>query len=401
MVAPLLPATTDMPPDFNPMSPEFLADPYPNYERLREEAPVFRPRSGVRVISRYEDVNFVLRSPELFSSSPMGGSDVRLGEDGVPIPGTGSLIAQDGPVHSEQRRIVSRGFTPRRIADMEDQIREISDALLDSLATSDRCDLMTQYANPLPVTMIAALLGLDPARGEDFKRWANTMVGGAGIDPEQRARDLRDFRDHIFEHIASRRECPADDLVSTLINAEEQDGILEPNQVFAFASLLLIAGAETTSNLIGNLILALDANPQQRRALVSEPDLIAKVLDEGLRYDAPVQMAYRLCTTATEVAGVEIKQGTFVIALIGSANRDPRRFDSPDLFDIRRDATAHLGFGFGPHYCLGASLARLQTRVAITSLLERFPDFGVEVDGVKRQTSFLVRGPSKLPLRLR
>ena len=385
------------------MSPEMRDDPYPTYARLRQEAPVFRHPMGFVAVSRHADVQHVLRTPELFSSQAMGGGETRTDRDGNPLPGAGSLIAQDPPVHTEQRRIISRGFTPRMIARLEDKIERLTAELLDGASDKDELDVIADLAVPLPVTVIAELLGLDPARRDDFKRWADTMVigstGGRRRRSEQDRKNVAEFRDHILAHIEARRQDPGDDLVSVLIHAEEEEGILSADQVFAFATLLLIAGAETTTNLIGNAVLAADKNPEAFAEVRRDPARVRDFVEETLRWDSPVQLVNRMATEDVELHGETIAAGSFVMAMLGAANRDPDRFDEPNRFDLDRDSSAHLAFGFGAHYCLGASLARLEASTALTRLWEQLPDLSVIHERVERQPSFLVRGPRTLPVR--
>lgn len=388
------------------LSPELQRDPYPTYARLRQEAPVFRHPAGFVAVSRHGDVQHVLRTPELFSSQAMGGAVPRIDEEGNPVPGSGSLIAQDPPVHTEQRRIVSRGFTPRMIARLEEGIARLTDELLSAATERGRFDVIADLAVPLPVTVIAELLGLDPAQRDDFKRWADTMVIGStsgrarGGRSEADRRNMVEFRDHMLEHIEARRREPGDDLVSVLVHAQEDGGILTADQVFAFATLLLIAGAETTTNLIGNAVLAADANTEALAAVRAEPERVRDFVEETLRWDSPVQLVNRITTREVELHGETLAPGTFVMAMLGAANRDPERFEQPDRFDLDRDSSAHLAFGFGAHYCLGASLARLEASVALGALFA-LPSLEVEHGGVERQPSFLVRGPRVLPVRCR
>ncbi|MDH5674533.1 MAG: cytochrome P450 [Myxococcales bacterium] len=393
--------------ELNLLSSEMRENPYPTYARLRTEAPVFRHPMGFVAVSRHQDVQFVLRSPELFSSEAMGGAAPRSDRQGNPIPGAGSLISQDPPVHTEQRRIISRGFTPRMVARLEPSIQRLTDELVAAieakLEAKAEFDLIADLAVPLPVTVIAELLGLDPSRRHDFKRWADTMVigstGGGFRRSDQDRQNIVEFRDHILEQIEARRKAPGEDLISLLIHAEEEDGILSADQVFAFATLLLIAGAETTTNLIGNAVLAAEAHPEALAAVREQPERIRDFVEETLRYDPPVQLVNRMAKQDVELHGETITKGSFVMAMLGAANRDPERFAEPDRFDMERDSSAHLAFGFGNHYCLGASLARLEAITALTAVFTRLPAFAVDHGRLERQPSFLVRGPRTLPAR--
>jgi cytochrome P450 len=439
---------------FDPFDPEFARDPYPGYAELRAEGSVARvriglkqglraaavilaaqyrqgrlrpgaalktlyrrstgrarrpggPRPGLRsriyTVSRYAEVSAVLRDPETFSSEIMGGSQVEsMNAQGDIAPTSGSIIAQDPPEHQRQRGIVSRGFTPRRIADLEPAIRKNAEELFAGFERAGRCELMEEFANPLPVRVIADLLGLDPARRDDFKRWSTALIVGStrpGADMTANQELFREFRTYMTGVIDERRAAPGEDLLSTLIHSGEGEGILDPGQVISFASLLLAAGSETTTNLIGNAVLALLRHPEQLERVRADPRLIPALVEETLRYDSPIQLTMRFATRDTTVAGVEIPRGSIVAVLLASANRDEAVFADPDRFDIdRRPAVSHMGFGFGNHFCIGASLARLEGAIALETIVCRLRGLRGTVDRVERHGSFLVRGPSALPL---
>ena len=441
---------------FNPFDPNFVRDPYPTYSELRREAGVARVRIGVRqtfsllmglismqrrqgglrlgaglkrlhrrattrrsrsrvtrrpgirsriyTVSRYSEVSHVLRNPEIFSSEIMGGSQAEaMNSEGDIAPTAGSIIGQDPPEHTRQRGIVNRGFTPRRVAALEPRIRKKAEELFASFEGRGSCDLMTEFASPLPVGVIADLLGLDPNRRDDFKRWSNALIvgstrpGGEGFGP--RIELFREFRAYMTEVIEERRRNPGLDLISTLIHSGEGEGILDPEQVISFASLLLAAGSETTSNLIGNAVLALLEHPEQLERVQNDPRLVSNLVEETLRYDPPIQLTMRLATRETEVAGVAIPQGSIVAVLLASANRDEAQFEEPDRFNIDRPSPAHLAFGFGNHFCIGASLARLEGSIALEMILTRLRGMRLMADEVQRHGSFLVRGPTSLPVR--
>jgi cytochrome P450 len=440
---------------FNPFDSEFVQDPYPVYAALRSEAAVARVRIGPRqmlaivialvriqreqglslrdgfrlfrdrrraqrkwrstrklrfrariyTVSRYDEVAYVLKHPEIFSSEAMGGSEVQvISAEGDIAPTSGSLIAHDPPEHTRQRNIVSRGFTPRRIAELEPKIRKNAEELFARFERRGSCDLMEEFANPLPVSVIADLLGLDPDRRDDFKRWSTALIVGS-TQPGRgggfgNIELFREFRAYMTDVIADRRKNPGDDLISTLIISGEGEEILEPEMVISFASLLLAAGSETTTNLIGNAMLALFQNPAQLERVQGDPSLIDKVITEALRYDSPIQLTARLAMQDSKVAGVSIPRGSMIAVLLASGNRDARQFEDPDRFDIDRPTTpAHLAFGFGNHFCIGASLARLEGSIALEMILTRLRGLSLGVDEVERHGSFLVRGPSTLPLR--
>ncbi|MCZ6665836.1 MAG: cytochrome P450, partial [Gammaproteobacteria bacterium] len=364
-----------------------------------------RFRARIYTVSRFAEVSYVLKHPAIFSSEVMGGSEVQvINAEGDIAPTSGALIAHDPPSHTRQRKIVSRGFTPRRIGQIEPKIRMSAEALFARFETRGHCDLMAEFANPLPVSVIAELLGLDPDRRDDFKRWSTALIvgstqpgesGGFGGNLEL----FSEFRAYMTEVIAERRQNPGDDLISTLIDSGEDEGILEPEQVISFASLMLAAGSETTTNLVGNAVLALMRNPDQLERVRRDPELVNNVVEETLRYDAPIQLTARLAMRDTEVGGVSIPRGSIVAVLLASANRDAEQFADPDRFDIDRPTRAHLGFGFGNHFCIGASLARLEGKIAIEMILTRLRGLALIDDGVERHGSFLVRGPTTLRVR--
>jgi len=396
---------------YNPFAPEVREDPYPFYKALRDEAPVHRVEPfGFYAVSRYEDVMGVLRQPELFSSTAiqsfllggmLRGAD-QMDPEERELFESPILIATDPPEHARMRSLVNRGFMPRRIAALEPRIREITRRALDRI-DPDGFDLVRDLAVPLPVTVIAELLGVDPERMEDFKRWSDAIVTAiSGTTPESRERVLGQrgqFRHYFKEVIERRRREPRDDLVSVLIRAEEDLGALTPVQILGFTVLLLVAGNETTTNLLGNTMQALLRHPDQLEKVIADPALVDGLVEEGLRYDSPVQALVRSPNRDVELRGVEISKGSIVLVLFASANRDERQFADPDRFAVTRDRRGHVAFGFGIHYCLGAALARLEARVAFEELLSRFRRFELLEERVERLDSFLIRGPKSLRMR--
>ena len=429
---------------FNPLDAEFLKDPYPTYARLRAEQPIHRVRfnplmaarmtlrfvrsmmkdrkqgifgvlrglkmartqmrgqgrrSGSRfyVLARHADVVHALRHAELFSSKAMGGGP-QPAEDGLASPTGGSLISVDPPEHQEHRGVVNRGFTPGRIAALEPQIRKLADELVSGFEQRGECDLIDEFASPLPVGTIVELLGLDPARRDDFKRWTNALIiGGTQPDATPPFEVIREFREYIAAEVAKRHQEPTDDMISLLVSSQGE-GVLDTNQVIGFASLLLAAGSETTTNLIGNAMVRLREQPETLERVKADPSLIPRVLDEAVRIDPPVQLLMRLATEDTEIGGVPISEGSMVMPLLASANRDESVFPDADRFDIDRDTSGHVGFGWGNHFCLGSALAKLEGKIALETLLERIPDYEI-ASPVEMHGSFLIRGPKALHLR--
>lgn len=418
--------------DFEPFDSAWRNDPYSAYRQLRDEAPIHRsPQSGTWCVSRYDDVLGVLRDAESFSSRAMftvlmnGGSDkppplnwegikfiarfawrtrvnpLRFGKERM-------LIAADGSSHSSLRTVVNRGFTPRRIAAWEPRIRSLTQELLTPLREGQAFDLVHDLATPLPVTVIAEMLGVEPERMRDFKDWSDEIISGVSgpkrttyPDPPHpdTSRALEALAGYLSRTIRERRRAPGDDLISTLLAQQEGDTALTTFEVVQFVMLLLIAGNETTTNLIGNAVRALLDHPGELAAMASDPSRVPRVVEETLRWNAPIQMIFRNTTRDTEIAGTAIPAGAAVAVLLGSANRDERRFPEPDRFQPDRDTRGHLAFGFGAHFCLGAALARLEGVSALESLAPVLPR--LECPDTERQwvDSFLVRGPTRLPLR--
>jgi len=292
---------------------------------------------------------------------------------------TPTVVNSDPPQHTHLRNIVNRGFTPRRIGRMQPRIEAITKGLLDRVVARREIELMRDLAIPLPVTVIAELLGVSAERKDDFKRWSDLFISSLAVSDDEEiviaiANAMQEFFDYFRDEIARRRRSPTDDLVSTIVHARTPEGALSDMEILAFCRTLLVAGNETTTNLIARVVTTLFAHPEQLELLRSDLSLIPNAIEETLRYDGIVPALPRLTTEDVELAGVKIPQGRLVLPFFMSANRDERRFPDPDRFDIRRDATGHLGFGFGAHFCLGAQLARLETRIAIRDLLERLPD---------------------------
>jgi cytochrome P450 len=362
---------------FNPWDAAFRANPYPHYRPLLEGPPrLLSNMVPMALVARYDDVVAVLRDHQHFSSVP---ARTPLIEERIAVFGDAPrVVFSDPPVHTRLRRLVSRAFTPRRIGALEPRIREITGRLLDEVEARGRFEVMEDLANPLPVMVIAEMLGVEAERYETFKKWSDTVIEADNTPPGVRLPDsVREafaaVRSYFGEEIEKRRRRPGDDLVSVLVAARDEAEALTDEELIAFVVLLLLAGNETTTNLIGNGMLALGRHPEQLARLREEPGLMPAAIEEMLRYDGPVQSTVRHPKQNVEVAGVTIAANTFVFVVLAAANRDPAHFKDPDTFDIMRNPDDHVAFGEGIHFCLGAPLARLEGAIAIGSALDRFP----------------------------
>lgn len=403
---------------YEPLDPQFLADPYPTYALLREHAPVCRaPALGFWVVSRYRDALEVLRRPDLFSSAAMAAAVTRPREfapsreedayDAAWDAGEGvSIVGTDGARHVRLRGVVNRGFTPGRIAALAPRVQRIVDALAAPLLGAGACEFVRDFAIPLPVTVIAEMLGIDPERRADFKCWSDAAVQGVfePLDEAQQkhvGEQLAAMGDYFDLVIEERRRRPGDDLVSVLIRAEAEHGALTPLELRVFVFTLLVAGVVTTTHLLANAMRALVAHPAELAKVKAAPALVPSLVEETLRYDAPVQMLLRTATEEAVLSDVTLPRDATVGVLFGSANRDGTVFPEPDRFDVARAPRDHLAFGHGVHYCLGAALARLEGRIAFDALLPRMSELEVVGEPAPNLRSLVFRGPVRLPLRFR
>jgi cytochrome P450 len=370
----------DLMPHYDPFDASIVADPYPVYAWLRDEAPVyFAEETGTFVLSRYDDVAWAIGDTDLFSSDAMRGvlmgQPTGKGTERLPrAEATGNLVAIDPPAHTELRSIVNRGFTPRRIADWQARIEELVDESLEGVKPGDRFDVVGQLAVRVPVQVIAELLGADSKDAPQFRKWADAttrMASGSmrgAIDPEGITAAM-ELVVYLAERIEERVREPRDDLLGTLLRARG-DHALTSGEASGFAALLMFAGTETTTNLIGNATLALAQHRDQLGDVVADTSLVHGLLEETLRWESPVQYVFRRATRDVEVRGVTIPCDSWVTLLLAAANRDPRHWgDDADAFDLHRKSSGHVGFGFGAHFCLGAALARAEARHAVTRLV--------------------------------
>jgi cytochrome P450 len=361
--------------DFNLFSPELTANPYDLYDTLRSIGhPVKHDTLGFWMVGNYEQATAILRDPGTFSSEAMG-SIGRVGEAFA----RESMSAADPPEHHRLRSVVQRAFTPRAIAELGDLVEQLVKDTLAEIDPGQPFDLIDAIAAPLPLGVIAQMMGVSREHEAAFRTAANDLVVGNSVlaTPEQAAaaeEGSRYLRQYFSELIPQRRAQPADDLVSRLIAANE-DNRLADNELLAACVFFLFAGIETTTGLIANAALALSQNPEEQARLVANPELMTPAVEEFLRFCGPPQAVLRSATTEVDVAGSSIAKGDFVMVLIGCANRDESVFQRADRLVVDRNPNPHIAFSFGPHFCLGANLARLETKIVIQRLLQCAPAF--------------------------
>lgn len=380
--------------NFNPYSRSHLGNPHPVYSALREERPVHlndRPRFWA--ISRFEDVEDALRQWSLFSSA-----------SGITLDGFSGLkpmiILMDPPRQTELRRVLQKAFTAKRIAAQESLIRRTARGLLEAISSEEEVDLVSTFTGPFPIMVIAEMLGVDPGDRELFKQWSNGIMATTAGDYESLVRNYSQIFDYFREVITARRTTPRDDLVTALVHAEVDEHKLADDEILGFCALLLIAGNETTTNLLGNAATVLAAHPNVRAEIVANIALLPNAIEEVLRFEGPVPTLTRTTTTDVEIRGHTIGAGEKVMLLLAAANRDPRVFEDADRFDIHRVGRKHIAFGSGIHFCMGAYLARLEARVAFEELLCRFPKYSVTAETLSYFNTPSIRGPMALPVRL-
>ncbi|MFJ6632220.1 cytochrome P450 [Streptomyces sp. NPDC091376] len=362
---------------------EFRRNPHPVYAHLRDTAPVcpMKPPHGIEtyLITRYEDARAALSDPRL-SKDMYGAMDAYrriFGDSSVALDD--NMLNSDAPKHTRLRKLVNSEFTPRRVEALRPKIQDIVGKLLDACPTGEPVDLLPAFAFPLPITVICELLGVPPEERSVMQRLSTTVAQTGFSEESKRAQQKaeEDLHAYFTELIARKRRSPGEDLLSALTEAQDKDGGLTENELVSTAFLLMFAGHKTTAYLIGNAVYHFLANPAQLRAVQENPELVGPAVDELVRYDGSVESAtFRFATEDLEISGTRIPKGALVQIALLSANRDPLKFDSPDEFDVTRPGnaqSAHLGFGHGSHYCLGAPLARLEMQLALTGLFSRFP----------------------------
>jgi cytochrome P450 len=378
-------------------SDEARRNPFPRYDAIRSTSPVLHdPGSGHWMVFDYEGVKRALGDTDTFSS--------RFGPEW--------MIFLDPPRHTKTRGLISRAFTPRSVANLEPRIRELSRGLLDAVVERGEMDLAADFSVPLPMRVIAGMLGVPAADHRRFERWNDAILKMSYTisgSPEEARAATEEFRAVTVEMsayltglLAERRATPQDDLLTRLAEAEVDGERLTPAEILGFFQLLLLAGQETTTNLINNAVLCFVECPDQLARLRAAPELLPAAIEEVLRYRSPLQWMYRVTRREVDLHGRRIPAGKLVLLMIGSANRDPQQFRDAARFDIARDPNPHVAFGHGPHFCLGAPLARLEARIALTDILERLPQFALaSAEPWPPRQGLHVHGPARLPIRFR
>jgi cytochrome P450 len=394
-------------------SSRFKADPYPFYARLRAEAPVWRTtlrdKRMAWIVTRYEDVAWVLKDDRI-AKDPLNARDPEQLAREPWVPGflkplERNMLDVDEPDHRRLRTLVSKAFTPRLIERLRHRIERICQELLDDIERPGKAEFVRDYALPLPATVIAELLGIPASDHRKFHRWSNRIVSiSSGRDVWRALPAALSSLRYLRKMVERRRGQPEDDLMSALVQAEEAGDKLGQDELLAMAFLLLVAGHETTVNLIASGTLALIEHPEQLERLERDPSLIKPAVEELLRYTSPVEIATeRYARQDLEIAGRVVPRGELVLAVLGSANRDERHFENPDTLDLARDPNKHLAFGRGGvHHCLGAPLARMEGQIALTALFQRFPGMRLAVspESLRWHRGLFLRGLERLPLDL-
>lgn len=392
---------------YNPLSPRVYLNPYPKYAELRDRDPVhWSPLMRSWVLSRYKDIDAVLRDHKRFSNDPRNRPNARTMQESTPTTGGQSMLFLDPPDHTRLRALVSKAFTPQAVEALEPRIQAIMTELLAQIPDPSSFDLMETLAYPLPVIVMAELLGVPAKDRAQFKAWSDRrarVLEPTITRPEvaiayQAALELDAY---FLGIIQQRRQEPRHDLISSLVAVEEAGDKLTQDELLVMLRLLLIAGNETTTNLIGNGMLALLQHPEQMRLLREEPRLIPGAIEELLRYDPPVQVDGRTVMEDFELRGRRMKKGDSMVLLIGAANRDPEVFRNPEHLDLQRHEGAHIAFGRGIHHCLGAPLARAEGRIVFTALLQHFTEMELLTDMPQFKDNVVLRGLRSLPIRAR
>ncbi len=390
-------------PDFDPTRPEVQRDPYPWYRRLRDEAPVCHiPALNAWGLFRYDDCKHTFLHPEDYSARDF---IAQAFGDLDPVPETPSLIALDPPAHTPLRKLTATAFVPSVTRRMEPKVRAIVDGLLDEIeARGRRFDFVNDFAAYVPVSVTAELIGVDPSQRENFKIWTADLLNAANranltdADVRRIRASVAELRAYLEQAIEERRAAPREDFISMLLAAEVDGDVLSEIQVLSTTILTHFGGSETPSHLISSALIAMFDNPHVHQAVLADHALAGPLVDETLRYWSPVNLVFQTATRDLELHDVTIPGGSYVLSYISSANRDERRFEDPDRFDLGRDPHGHLSFAHGPHYCPGGSLGRRMGAIALEAVLERMPEIRRLDDTTDWLPSLWVRGAKTLPV---
>jgi cytochrome P450 len=406
-------ATTADPILFNPFDPVWKADPYPVYRRLRTEAPIGQiPFLGIWYLTRFADCERVLSDPRMGSDTRKSDFYRKLRESrGIRMPDDvgerRSFLFLDPPDHTRLRGLVASTFTPKIVNGLRPRIQQLVDELLDAAVGRGSLDIVSDLAYPLPFNSISDLLGIPIADQPLFRAWSQDMAGSNDpmMDPPPEVVDrqtlaLKEGSAYLRSIIAEHRRQPREDLLSALIAAEQQGDKLTEDELLSTVILLIAAGHETTASLIGNAVLALLNHPDQLRAVRAESATARLAIEETLRWDPPVQMTQRVALDDIEIDGHHVDRGSPVIVVLGAANRDEQVNPDGESFDIGRDPIHHLAYGFGPHFCLGAALARAEASIAVGTVVSRFPSLRLAPDGLRRREDLVMRGLEALPVEI-
>ena len=389
---------------YSPVDPAVRANPYPYYAWLREHAPVqFVPAMNAYAVSRHEDVRTLLLDHVRFSSDPL--IQIAFSEYN-PAPDARYLISADPPVHSRMRALVNKAFSKRGLNEMRPEIERTVQRLLDRIGDAREFEFIESFASPLPVTVVADILGIETERHADFRRWSNNVTAG-GDDSQQTdaqrsqmRQDTQDFRQYMLDKIEAVRLQPQDNLISDLVRSEEGGEQLTADEVLAMCVLLLIAGNETTTSLLANALICLREFPDQEALVRADRSLLPAFIDESLRYLSPIQLLFRRATADTAIAGVKIPKDAIVMPMYASANHDETVFAEPHRLNVQRgDLRKHLSFGWGVHMCLGKALSQLEGEIALNALFDRYPRLDITIPAYDWCDAFYLRSPKKLPVR--
>jgi cytochrome P450 len=387
----------------NIFAPAFIADPYPWYAEMRTHRPVCPVEpGGFWAISRYADVMTVLKSPDRFSSAGFvpAFEPSWLGHN----PGAHTMLSMDPPAHTKNRSLLNRAFLPTVIAGIEPSIRALIERLVEQLASERDVEFVSEVATPLTAGSLGRFLALDPSLYPQFNTWSDTLSSITPVPQSPEHADavrstVADVERYFGTVIDERTRAPGADIVSRLTHANIDGEALTRDELIAFLFLLVVAGIETSVHLLSKSILTLSQQPALWQRIRADRTLIPRFIEEMLRYDPPTHNLYRQATQDVEISGVRIPGGTFVMIMLASANRDPDQFPDPNSFDLDRPQQAHVAFGYGPHFCLGAALARLEGRLALETLVSRFSNVTLATSDIPWHHTLTVRGPARLTVR--